>query len=393
VAGSATGVGPHPPNSSERVVETLLPGPGVVVAMTGGWGVLQAGNQAIQDGLQLLPPWFPDWIARLVAALVVLAVFYYGSTLVKRLLGRRIARRFRRPSLTRTVLRSIQGAVVLLGVLIALRILQIPIGNLALSVTVFSAVAGFVLAPIIGSVVNGLFVLSEQPYEIGDMIHLPDRDVYAFVEDITLRYTKVFTLNNTFLIIPNGSIRERDVVNYSAEDSRTRLSLDIQVTYESDIAEARALIEEAARKTEKVIEGGPDIRIGSARYPAAPTCYIDNFADHGVNLRLRYWATEPYKLLTLRSNVQTQVWERLADADVEIAYPHSHLVFDETSGEMRVATRSVDADGNGAPPDIEREAVEHDPAGERPSGRAQREPDDRDAGESTGDDIGGGEER
>ncbi|WP_276260760.1 mechanosensitive ion channel family protein [Haloglomus litoreum] len=356
--------------------------------MTGGWGVLQAGNQAIQDGLQLLPPWFPEPLARLIGALVALAVFYYGSTLVKRLLGRRIARRFRRPSLTRTVLRSIQGAVVLLGILIALRILQVPIGDLALSVTVFSAVAGFVLAPIIGSVVNGLFVLSEQPYEIGDMIYLPDRDVYAFVEDITLRYTKVFTLDNTFLIIPNGSIRERDVVNYSAEDSRTRLSLDVQVTYESDIAEARALIEEAARKTEKVIEGGPDIRIGSARYPAAPTCYIENFADHGVNLRLRYWATEPYKLLTLRSNVQTAVWERLADADVEIAYPHSHLVFDETSGEMRVATRSVDAEGNGAPPDIEPAAVEHDPAAEPPPSHPQREPDGSDAGGSVGDGTG-----
>jgi small conductance mechanosensitive channel len=356
--------------------------------MTGGWGLLQAGNQAIQDGLQLLPPWFPEPLARLIAALVVLTAFYYGSTLVKRLLGRRIARRFRRPSLTRTVLRSIQGAVVLLGVLIALRLLQVPIGNLALSVTVFSAVAGFVLAPIIGSVVNGLFVLSEQPYEIGDMIHLPEMDVYAFVEDITLRYTKVFTLNNTFLVIPNGSIREQNVVNFSAEDSRTRLSLDVQVTYESDIAEARSLIEDAAGKVDKVIKGGPDIRIGSARYPAAPTCYIDEFADHGVNLRLRYWATEPYKLLTLRSNVQTQVWERLADADVEIAYPHSHLVFDDTSGEMRVATRSVDADGNGAPPDIEGAAVEHDPAGERPASRGPREPEGSEPGGSVEDGAG-----
>ncbi|WP_254821699.1 mechanosensitive ion channel family protein [Haloglomus halophilum] len=354
--------------------------------MTGGWGLLQAGNQAINDGLQLLPPWFPDPLARLIAALVVLVVFYYASTVVQQLLGRRIARRFRRPSLTRTVLRGIQGAVILLGILIALRILQVPIGNLALSVTVFSAVAGFVLAPIIGSVVNGLFVLSEQPYEIGDMIHLPETDVYAFVEDVTLRYTKVFTLDNTFLIIPNGNIRERDVVNFSAEDSRTRLSLDILVTYESDIQAARDLIEESARQVDKVVEGGPDIRIGSARYPAGPTCYIENFADHGVNLRLRYWATEPYKLLTLRSNVQTQVWERLADADVEIAYPHSHLVFDDTSGEMRVATRSADADanGNGAPGDLRGAAIEHDAEGEQPRGRVESRPEESDSADGGG---------
>ena len=286
---------------------------------------------------QFLPPWVPPEAIQVVLALVVLVVSYYVSQIVRQVFGRHIARRFQRPSVTRTVLRSVQTSILVLGSVLALQILGLPLGDLALSVTVFSAVAGFVLAPIIGSVVNGLFVLSEQPYEIGDMIHLSDRDVYGFVEDITLRYTKIFTLDNTFLIIPNGSIRERDVVNFSAEDARTRLTLDVQVTYESDIEEARSLIEDSAKTVDKVIEGGPDIRIGSARYPAKPTCYIDAFADHGVNLRLRYWATEPYKLLALRSNVQTAVWERLEDADVEMAYPHSHLYFDETSGEMQVS--------------------------------------------------------
>jgi small-conductance mechanosensitive channel len=221
-------------------------------------------------------------------------------------------------------------------VVIALQILGFPLGNLALSVTVFSAVAGFILAPIIGSVINGVFILSEQPYEIGDMIHLSDQDVYGFVEDITLRYTKMFTLDNTFLVIPNGSIRERDVVNFSAEDSRTRLTLDVQVTYESDIDTARQLIEKAAGEIEGVIKGGPDIRIGSARYPAQPTCYIDNFGSHGVNLRLRYWVGEPYKLLQTRSRVQSAAWGLLEDTDIEIAYPHNHLHFDDTTGELDV---------------------------------------------------------
>jgi small-conductance mechanosensitive channel len=319
--------------------------------MLGGTdGVWQAGTptptgsptpteSAAETVGQFLPSWVPQWTIQVVLALLVLVVAYYTSQVVRQVFGRRIARRFQRPSVTRTVLRTIQTAILLVGGGLALQILGVPLGNLALSVTVFSAVAGFVLAPIIGSVVNGLFILSEQPYEIGDMIHLSDRDIYGFVEDITLRYTKIFTLDNTFLVIPNGSVRERDVVNYSAEDARTRLTLDVQVTYESDIGAARTLIEEAAATVDKVIEGGPDIRIGSARYPAKPTCYIEAFADHGVNLRLRYWVTEPYKLLTLRSNVQTVVWQRLEDADVEIAYPHSHLYFDETSGEMQVSVR------------------------------------------------------
>ena len=325
-----------------------------------------------------LPPWVPGELVQVVLAVLVLVVTYYLSGVIKRVLGRRVARRFNRPSVTRTVLRGIQTAVLVLGGLVALRVLGLRIGNIVLSVTVFSAVAGFILAPIIGSIINGLFILSEQPYEIGDMVYLSDRDVYGFVEDITLRYTKMFTLDNTFLVLPNGSIRERDVFNFSAEDSRTRLKLDVLVTYESDIPEARRLIEESARTVDNVIGGGPDIRIGSARYPAGPVCYIDSFADHGVNLRLRYWVTEPYKLLTARSRVQTAIWERLPDADVEIAYPHSHLFFDETSGEMRVnladgdrpdgpdgfgGEREGDGEGPPLPPEGERS-----PDGGRPDG-------------------------
>lgn len=308
------------------------------------------GGTPTPDGLArpgLLPDVVPTWLFNLLVAAVVMVVAYYVSRLTRRVLGRRIARRFQRPSVTRTVLRAMQGAILFVGALIALQALGFKADDLVISLSVFSAVLGFILAPIIGSVINGLFILSERPYEIGDMIRLVDTDTFGFVEDITLRYTKIFTLDNTFLIVPNGSIRERDVLNYSAEDSRTRLSLDVLVTYESDVAEARSIIEQAAREVDNVIAGGPDIRIGGARYPATPTCYIENFADNGLNLRVRYWVTEPYKLLAVRSKVQTSVWENLTKANVKLAYPHQHMVFDETSGELQVGLGDRNGDSGG----------------------------------------------
>jgi len=296
---------------------------------------------AVIDELQALAR--TDWGRLVVAAGVVVVSWALGRVFI-RLFGRRVARRFQRPSITRTVLRSMRVTALVVGVFVALAVLGLRITELALSVTVFSAVLGLVLAPIVGSVINGLFVLADQPYEIGDMIEFVDTGERGFVEDITLRYTKVFTLENTFLVVPNAEMRERDVVNYSAEDERTRLSLDVLVTYEGDLGEARTLIEEAAAEIDEVIASGPDIRIGSARYPAGPTCYIDEFGDHGVNLRLRYWAKRPYRLLATRSAVQTAVWDRLAAADdVTIAYPHSHLVFDDSSGTAQVA---VDGPGD-----------------------------------------------
>lgn len=283
-------------------------------------------------------PAFVDF--RIVAAVLCVVAGWYAGRLVVRLAGRRVARRFQRPSVTRMILRLVKAGGLIAGILAAVRVSGLGLGNIVLSVTVFSAVLGVVLAPLVGSVINGVFVLWDQPYEIGDMIELTDRGQTGFVEDITLSYTKVFTLDNTFIVIPNASMRERDVINYSAEDERTRLTLTAEVTYEGDLDHARALMEGAAASVDGVLAGGPDIRIGSARYPAGPRAHIDEFAGSGIRLKLRYWAREPYYLSRVRSNVQESIWERFEDVpDVEIAYPHMHHVFDETSGEAQVNLR------------------------------------------------------
>jgi len=296
----------------------------------------------------------PELLHAYITAAVILVVGWYLSRLAVLLAGRTVAKHIDRPSITQTVLRGIRIAVVALAVALAASRVGFTSANILLSVTVFSAVLVIVLAPIVGSVINGLFVLADQPYEIGDMIELADRGQRGFVEDVTIRYTKIFTLDNTFIVIPNSSIRERDVINYSAEDERTRLSITVVVTYESDVQQARTLIERAARQVDPVITGGPDIRIGSARYPAAPTCYLDQYGDNGVHLTLRYWAKQPYKLLTVRSLVQTNLREALSAAeDVEVAYPHRHHVFDETSGVANVAVGDrggPNAPGGGDPP-------------------------------------------
>jgi small-conductance mechanosensitive channel len=141
-------------------------------------------------------------------------------------------------------------------------------------------------------------------------------------------------------------MREQLVTNYSAEDERVRLGLDVLVTYESDTERAKTLLRRAAERDIDVVGGGPDIRIGSARYPARPTVLRSEFADDGVLLRLRYWATKPYKIPTIESRIRDRIWEsfRADDADIRFAYPHRHLVFDDTSG-----TLDATVDGRGSP--------------------------------------------
>jgi small-conductance mechanosensitive channel len=295
-----------------------------------------ASAAAVRGGLVAgVPEWakFPGW--KWVAAALVIVAGVVISRYVVRLAGRPIARRFRRQSVAQMILRLIRGSVIAVTLVAAASILGFELGNIVLSVTVFSAVLGIVLAPIVGSAINGLFILADEPYEIGDMIELQDGR-RGFVDEITIRYTKLFTLQNTFLVVPNSTMREQLVTNYSAEDERVRLELDVLVTYESDTERARTLMRQAAREDDAVVRGGPDIRIGSARYPARPTVLRASFADDGVLLTLRYWVTKPYQIPTVESRIRDRIWNsfRSDDADIRFAYPHRHLVFDDTSGTL-----------------------------------------------------------
>jgi len=294
----------------------------------------------------VIPQWiqFPGW--RWVVALAVVIVGIVISRYITRLIGRQVARRFQRQSVAQTALRLVRLSIVLFTVAVAASIVGLQVGDIVLSVTVFSAVLGIVLAPIAGSIVNGLFILADQPYEIGDMIELDDGR-RGFIDDITIRYTKIFTLDNTFLVVPNSSIREQLVTNFSAEDERVRQTLDIAVTYESDLERARELIQRAAASIDDVIEGGPDIRVGNARYPARPTVFLDSFGDDGIVLRLRYWVVRPYRLQATESDVADAIWSRFHEdaAELEFAYPHRHLVFDHTSGSLDATVKTGPASG------------------------------------------------
>ncbi len=314
--------------------------------------LVQNTSVSVEDPVVPRPDFVPDWVRAwmvdLAGALFVVVLAWLVSRLAVRVFSRPIAQYFSRQSLSRVALGGIRGVIYLFALLTVLRIYGLDLSSIALSVTVFTAVLGVVLAPIVGSFISGVFLLADQPYEIGDMIELPDRDTRGYVDDITLRYTKIFTLDNTFLVIPNGEMRSRDVVNYSAEDSRVRRTLEVLVTYESDIGKARQRMAESARAVEGVVTGGPTIRVGAARYPAGPECLVGSFADSGVLLRLRYWVSEPYRLETVQSKVQTRVWDAFEGDTIQIAYPHSQMVFGEHSGELRVSAGEPGADLSGS---------------------------------------------
>ena len=274
-------------------------------------------------------------------ATVVVIIAWYGSKLVTNRIRPRLEDRLR-ASTTNLVLVAFRVAVVFYAFVPFAGLLGFRPQNVLLSFTVLTLILGAVLAPIARSYVSGLFIVYNRPYEVGDMIEFIDieepdsTEKRGYVEEITLGYTKVSTLENSFLVIPNESMRDRDVRNLSANDERTRETITVDVKYEGDLDQACVLLEEAARSVDGVIADGPPIRVGRSRFPAEPKALVDEFGDHGIRIDLKYWVKEPYLPAAVRSKVHRTAWNVFEDADVEIAYPHTQLVFDETSGRAKI---------------------------------------------------------
>ncbi|ELY40117.1 mechanosensitive ion channel family protein [Natronorubrum tibetense] len=278
-------------------------------------------------------------VSWLLAILAVIAA-WFGSRLLSERLRPRLEERVLRPSTANAVLLGARIAVVAYAFVPIAGLLGFRPQSVFLSFTVISLVLGAVLAPVGRSYISGLFILVHRPYEVGDMIELVDREERGYVDDITLGYTRVYTLENSFLVIPNETMRDRDIRNLSAEDERSRLSLEVCVTYEGDLDRACELLERAARDVDGVIGGGPPIRVGRSKFPAGPKAFVREFADHGILIDLKCWIEAPYLPLKVRSAIHRRAWDAFEGEDVEIAYPHTHHVFDETSGRMGVDVNS-----------------------------------------------------
>lgn len=262
-------------------------------------------------------------------AVGLLVVAWLAARLFAALLRPAVRRRTSRENVVDIVLRVVRVVVVVAAIFAALAVVGVEITGLLFSVTIISAVLVLVLAPIATDFVAGFLILLNRPYEVGDLIELIDADERGYVEDITLRFTRIALLENTYLVVPNSTIYERDVINYSAADIRTRVAIEFPLSHEGDLAEARRRCEQAAAGVDGVLAGDASIRLGETDYATAPRAFIDRIDDLGVWIALHVWVEQPFLPVQMRSQIHDGIREAIASADAEIADQRMRLSFDD----------------------------------------------------------------
>ena len=164
---------------------------------------------------------------------------------------------------------------------------------------------------------------------------------FGTVEDITLRSTRVRTLNNEVMVMPNTQMINQKMLNHTMKDM-LRVEIFFGIAYKERPQEAREVVL-------TLVDGDdrwhPDYE---------PSVIVTEMGDSSVNMRLRLFLKNPKQEVAVRWEYTEKVREALRDADIEIPFPHLQLFVDETKAfegaPWMPSSGPQTADGSGPPP-------------------------------------------
>lgn len=197
----------------------------------------------------------------------------------------------------------------------ALKILLfiIVIAKLGVETTSFAAIlaaaglaVGLALQGSLANFAGGVLIMIFKPIRIGDLIEAQGE--IGVVKEIEIFTTKLTGLSNKEIIIPNGSLSNGNIVNYSTEGTR-RVDLVFGVDYAADIKQTKNVLINVLTSHPKVLKD------------PAPAVTVSELADSSVNFAVRPWCkTEDY--WTVYFDVTENAKIALDEAGIEIPYPH-----------------------------------------------------------------------
>ena len=174
------------------------------------------------------------------------------------------------------LMKFLVAVVYILGIITAVN--QIP--RLAGTLTtilagsgVLAVIIGFAAQESFGNLISGVFLTLFKPFDVGDRVTLPEKNITGYVEDITLRHTVIRTLTQTRALIPNAIMGSAIVENTDYVDgSLTQVPISVEVSFDTDL-------ETAVRVMGKALATHP-LCAGSA----PPQVLVTGFGASGISL-------------------------------------------------------------------------------------------------------------
>jgi small-conductance mechanosensitive channel len=245
--------------------------------------------------------------------LIALSVFVLGLWLartIRRLLSNRLFPRLGFDAGASSAFGSLAFYGLLVAAfLFALRAVNIPLTAFAVVGGALAIGVGFGSQTILSNFISGLLLLVERPIRTGDLVEVAG--IVGTVESIGLRSTRIRTPDNFHIIVPNASFLESNVINWTHEDPKLRLRIQVGVAYGSPARRVEELLVEVAMEHPRTLP-----------QPAATAVFLD-FGDSALLFEVRFWIRydEQTDRSKIRSDLRYRIDELFAANDIVIAFP------------------------------------------------------------------------
>ncbi len=253
------------------------------------------------------------WIDRAFFVITVLILSLLASKVLSVLLSRwlKVQKRFEKtPQLISKILSSV---IYLIALLMILSYFKIEITPLIAALGIGGLAVGLALQNTLSNFFAGLHIIADRPINIEDFIELPDANISGYVEDIGWRSTKIRTLPNTIVIVPNSKLAENIIVNVSLPEEEMAALVQCGVAYGSDLKKVEKATIDVARKIQKTVPG--------AAKTFEPFIRYHTFGDSNINftviLRVEKFVD---KYLVIHEFIKA-LKERYDKEGIEISWP------------------------------------------------------------------------
>jgi len=194
------------------------------------------------------------------------------------------------------------------ALIVILKHFHYDIFSLVTALGIGSLAIGMAAKDTLAHMISGFTLMLDQPFRIGDRIQLSGGQV-GDVAGIGLRSTRIKTLDNQLLIIPNSDLCNTMLINQAFPDVRAKGRINIGVAYGCDVDRVKGLLVATALEVEDVL-----------RDPV-PEAYFVSFGDSALNMSLFFWVKEYSLLFSVTDKINSLIIRRFNENGIEIPFP------------------------------------------------------------------------
>ena len=260
-----------------------------------------------------LAAFFPN----LLGALILIIVFWMITSIVRKVLSSFLQRSKVPKEVQGLLLRVTHYAIVTVAVLTIADQIGINVTSLLAGVGVAGLALSFAARDTIENIISGVTLIIDQPFKEGDWVAIGD--LHASLTEIRLRTTVLTTFDNETIVIPNKSIAQDRIVNYTLTP-RTRVKILFGIAYKENIDEARKIILSTIDGDQRILND------------PAPQVVVTDLGDSSVNMQLRFWIQDPLYKFSLLFEYTEKCKKALDAAGIEIPFPHLQLFLERSEG-------------------------------------------------------------